>query len=993
MGQDESSINNNKPNQLILNIKKDDFKEAPNLGNSRWFFLKVYSEWNGYNSDNNKENIPWEIFSLEQSTLIEKSYVNKFPYETKKIFIVFNYIQKRHLLFKKNNDSVNKIGIVVKEELSKINIIKRGKFIFENMCFGKIGEEYRSYQYFLVSNLSTIVFNSIFPFKNINNNNFMYNLLSSYMICSIKLKRFLLNQYQNYIKSIFEDIYKEKVSFNSVKKLLLFDFKDKPVYKEYIEQLNENNFESTILAMFLEETDLQKDIIGYQSTIGQNDSHSYSLTTFYLCLLYVLNTINKNEENDKNEISKSFYYLKKKNNKNSNYCNYNQFNEGSYYFNYRLLMTSSNKFNSSINNDKNEYQLIEFRFSKSEYKARTYLTYQSYYYDLSNYSPYRDNIILFLPNSVFKCEKITKNKIIFSFIPDSLSKSIQFMTRENKKNLGILEDNLKVLSDESKLGALVERIKVKDIRNVANSVNVREFELFDEQINVSSLNSLNYIMESFGQLISLSIISNNLTSNGIKTLSKGLKNLSHLKVLNLSYNSLEDENIIHLKIPCKHLEAFILKGNSIGDNGIKELCNELKELPNLKIIDLYDNSICDDGLIYICDILEYISKLENIDFWNCEISNIGIKYFSEKILNGFGSKINKINFRGNLLGEDCLKELINAIKKLNKLYYLNLCQTKLNIENLIELLNELRKLNKNWNYTHCGGAFVLEENFNDDEEEKKKNDNDKLKNIFSYRNINLNEKNKIIENLIITNPNIQFLKRKIEKYKDIKKLIVSKADVDDNFIKEISLLFSKMPKVKILDFSFNNFTFKSMALFSKNLIYFQNLGELNLSLNNLEDNGINSLSFHIGKCRQLKILNLSYTEMNNNGFISLINGMKEKIKLVKLNLSGNLISDISFKVFCKEGDTFYFLKSFDFENCRIGNDGMKALNDNFSKFEMLDSINLAKNKFNDDGLLYFKKDFQYFLSNIINLDIRENDISDGIKKYLIQQGIPSSYLL
>ena len=276
---------------------------------------------------------------------------------------------------------------------------------------------------------------------------------------------------------------------------------------------------------------------------------------------------------------------------------------------------------------------------------------------------------------------------------------------------------------------------------------------------------------------------------------------------------------------------------------------------------------------------------------------------------------------------------------------------------------------------------------------KKKNDNDKLKNIFSYRNINLNEKNKIIENLIITNPNIQFLKRKIEKYKDIKKLIVSKADIDDNFIKEISLLFSKMPKVKILDFSFNNFTFKSMALFSKNLIYFQNLGELNLSLNNLEDNGINSLSFHIGKCRQLKILNLSYTEMNNNGFISLINGMKEKIKLVKLNLSGNLISDISFKVFCKEGDTFYFLKSFDFENCRIGNDGMKALNDNFSKFEMLDSINLAKNKFNDDGLLYFKKDFQYFLSNIINLDIRDNDISDGIKKYLIQQGIPSSYLL
>ena len=202
MGQDESSSNNNS-NKFIINIQTGDLKKAPNLGNSRWFYLINHTEWDEYDYDENKNNLPWEIFSLEQSTLIEKSYVNKFPYETKKIFIVFNYIQKRHLLFKKNNDSVDRIGIVVKEELSKINIIKRGKFIFENMCFGKIGEEYRSYQYFLVSNLSTIVFNSIFPFKNINNNNFMYNLLSSYMIFSIKLKIFFFNKYKKYIKYIF----------------------------------------------------------------------------------------------------------------------------------------------------------------------------------------------------------------------------------------------------------------------------------------------------------------------------------------------------------------------------------------------------------------------------------------------------------------------------------------------------------------------------------------------------------------------------------------------------------------------------------------------------------------------------------------------------------------------------------------------------------------------------------------------------------------------
>ena len=205
------------------------------------------------------------------------------------------------------------------------------------MCFDKIGDEYHSYQYFIVSNLCTIVYNSIFPFENYNNNQFMYNLLSSYIICSIKLKKFLLNQYQNYIKIHFPDIQKENVSFNSVKNLLLFDFQNKPVYKEYIEQLNEENFESTILAMFLEETDLQKEIIKYQSLLALDETKCYNLTTFYLCLLYILNKIRKNEENEDDndkEITKTFYYMNKNSKSNSNYCNYKDFKEGSYYFNY-----------------------------------------------------------------------------------------------------------------------------------------------------------------------------------------------------------------------------------------------------------------------------------------------------------------------------------------------------------------------------------------------------------------------------------------------------------------------------------------------------------------------------------------------------------------------------------------------------------------------------------------------------------------------------------
>ena len=242
MGQDESLSNNNSK-KYIINIQTGDLKKAPNLGNSRWFYLKNHNEWDEYDNDINKNNLPWEIFSLEQNTKIERAFVNKFPFESNHLFIVFNYLQNKHLLFKKTKDSMNSYGIVTKEELSKVNIIKRSDYIFDNLCFDKIGDEQNSYQYFIVSNLCTIVYNSIFPFENFNKNQFIYNLLSSYMICSIKLKKFLLNQYQDYIKIHFPDIQKENVSFNSVKNLLLFDFKKKSVYKEYIEQLNEENFE------------------------------------------------------------------------------------------------------------------------------------------------------------------------------------------------------------------------------------------------------------------------------------------------------------------------------------------------------------------------------------------------------------------------------------------------------------------------------------------------------------------------------------------------------------------------------------------------------------------------------------------------------------------------------------------------------------------------------------------------------------------------------
>ena len=91
--QKSKQNNNDKGKDQLISVTDNDFKQLANLGEYRWFYCTEYTNWGYYNilSEEEKNDVYWNIFPLEKSNEIERSYVNKFPYENDNKLIFFDF--------------------------------------------------------------------------------------------------------------------------------------------------------------------------------------------------------------------------------------------------------------------------------------------------------------------------------------------------------------------------------------------------------------------------------------------------------------------------------------------------------------------------------------------------------------------------------------------------------------------------------------------------------------------------------------------------------------------------------------------------------------------------------------------------------------------------------------------------------------------------------------------------------------------------------------
>ena len=203
-----------------------------------------------------------------------------------------------------------------------------------------------------------------------------------------------------------------------------------------------------------------------------------------------------------------------------------------------------------------------------------------------------------------------------------------------------------------------------------------------------------------------------------------------------------------------------------------------------------------------------------------------------------------------------------------------------------------------------------------------------------------------------------------------------------------------MPLIINLNLSSNNFNSKGLETFSNNLHFLMNLYELNLSNNNINDDGMNVINNNIEKLTNIQNLIFSWNKISHLSFNEFLNKMKEHKQLQFFDFYGNLIKDNGFIFLCEEikNNGFQILKKINLGNNFIGNDSMKKFAEIFKKCNNLTEINLSDNCITQEGLICFQEIFNNFINQILELDLRNNDISEEFKNNLKFLGTPKNYL-
>ena len=1000
--------NDSKGKDQLISVSDNDFKQLANLGGYRWFYCTEYKNWGYYDPlpEEIKNNIFWNIFPLEKSNEIERSYINKFPYESENKLIFFDFLQKKHMYIANENNTMVYLGIVKRDKPSNVKYLKNGVRFDTNNLLNYFDNELNFYQYNLLNNLSIINYETIFNFFPSNpTDKIICNFLSTNILCNRKLNLFLNNEYQDYLKINFVKYKTLPFSLEIIKNMLLYDFKKESVFiNYYINNLSEKNFDQIMINMLLESSEFSKQIIDFPVKCSKKN---INYTTYYLCLKCILMNMNQCRDDwEKNTTGgKSYIYIPKNENKLKK-----NFYENNYYFSSSLLITSKNKFNNIAMSDKSIekiYNEVEIRIPKKYSEINYHPLFNNNEFDIGDFSLYNEQNIIFPSNSVFKCLNVdnNNNKIILEFAYYSFWNPLLYLSKDNKKRYNIIEDGFKYLTDEQRNQVFLARVKNKEAKFIGGLINLRELEVYDDNEPKTDIKTMVTYFNGFKKLICLTIVGNNMMNKDCAKLSDGLKHLKELKILNLSYNSLTDSNISKISFEKNNkIEVLNLKSNNITDVGIEMFKEELLKLKNLKELNLYDNQFGDNGFKILLSTLKTLKNLRILTLPNCGIGQLGITYFADYFQNnkgdnnnitktsekeksenkdniieknnnnGFLENLESLNLITNPFGDESEENIIKILTNLKSLKKYNLGQTQMTPYSKHKIYCILHKKNKNWYFDENGGWYKISTT------------NLKEDYMFSMR-VRENEIPLKFHKL-----NINWFKRNAKKYLNKLYFDFSESNLNDKDIKVLNEGLPLFPNIKGINLSFSpKISPRGYFGLSECLNKLTNLLEINLSSNSINNEGLKHITSSFDKNSKICKINLSWNNIESEGFTLLCKSISNnKLRIKEINLCGNKITDEGFKMFSEEVKigTFNFLYKIDLSYNLLGDETMYLFMSFFSNFPNLAEINFSNNNITDNSVICFSTIINDLIDNIEVINISNNKLSDALKCFFGEIGTP-----
>jgi hypothetical protein len=437
------------------------------------------------------------------------------------------------------------------------------------------------------------------------------------------------------------------------------------------------------------------------------------------------------------------------------------------------------------------------------------------------------------------------------------------------------------------------------------------------------------------------------------------------KKLSLEYNNIDNELIS--KIENDHITDLDISFNSISDEGLFSICNNL---PNLTSLNLESNNICDLSIVYICLYLKEKSKILNLNLKDNKITITGMITLIST-LDKINKKINKeenyyslhnLDFSGNLL------DLVPIPKRLG-IHFLNVRIEQLalgnhsfNIDDLNILMNFINNIK---NITSLDLSKIGFDNYSLNLIFNRVSENASLKNL-KLRNCYLGntEVNKTLENYytksgklkneIIMNDNKEENdKNKINNENEDN--TINKEEETDNMI-----ISEKCIGIESLDLSYNFINYQKLD----KIILSNKIKELNIEGNDLylHENDLYLFFDFLIDNKVLEKLNLNknYLQAQAKKLLEKINDFNIKNKsncsLKFLSLEDNQIKDINLE-----------------------------LTNLLSNNKNLETLKLGMNLISDEigNNYFFHSLFKNKNSNLKEIDISNNKISLGFVDKII----------
>ena len=367
-----------------------------------------------------------------------------------------------------------------------------------------------------------------------------------------------------------------------------------------------------------------------------------------------------------------------------------------------------------------------------------------------------------------------------------------------------------------------------------------------------------------------------LHSAGIIDVMKGLKNISTLRVFDISKNGISDEAADIIASALSHhnlLEELDLSCNSLQARSIRIIINGIKEVSTLKRFNVSNINVTDQVADIIASVLSHNFLLEELDLSNNKLQAIGTRVIMNGIKNI--STLKKFNVSNNHITDEAADDIAQILSHNTDLKELDLSCNGLQAPGSIKIIKAMKNSSRlvQFNISH--------NNITEDAA-------DYVAAVLSH-NTKLEKLNLSLNNLQV-NGAVNIFKQ-LNNISTLKALDISCNMITDRAADKIPVILSHNAELQELDLSYNFLQTCGTILIMKCLLKFSTLTIFNISCNQFTDEAADDIAAVVSCNTELEELDLSYNYLQSVGVIKIARGLENTFTLKKLKLSSNMITD------------------------------------------------------------------------------------------------------